>query len=60
MRPASRLEKSKRQTFAALLAFVFLTPFALSQSVLIPPERVEEVKAAWNEKTLGRPVVAGL
>ena len=57
MPPASRPEKSQRQTFAALLAFVFLTPFAFSQSVLIPPERIEQVKAEWKEKTHGRPVV---
>ncbi len=57
MPPASRPEKSKRQTFAALLAFVFLTPFAFSDGVLIPPERIEQVKAEWKQKTHGRPVV---
>ena len=49
--------KHTLQTVFTILALAFCGQSAFTQTVLIPPERIEQVKAAWAEKTHGRPVL---
>ena len=49
--------KRTLQTIFSMLALAFSWQSAFAQAVLIPPEKIEQVKAEWKKKTHGRPVV---
>ena len=49
--------KHTRHTIFTILAFAFCWQSAFAQSVLIPTEKSEQIKAEWERKTHGRPVV---
>ena len=45
------------QTIAIIVALACSWQSAFAQTVLIPPEKIEQAKADWQKKTHGRPVV---
>ena len=49
--------KCTLQTVFSMLVLAFCGQSAFAQAVLIPPEKIEQVKAEWKKKTRGRPVV---
>jgi hypothetical protein len=49
--------KHTLQTVFTLFVLAFCRQSLFAQTVLIPPDKIEEVKAEWKKKTHGRPVV---